>query len=346
MLGSLFTGVANVASGLIANSANKRIARETNEANIRMNAENNALQRELFEKKYDKDLEQWNRQNEYNSPVAQVERLKEAGLNPALSGIQTGLATSSPEMGVPATTSGHSEIGTPVQALDFSPFGTMELNASQVRNIKADTDSKTIDNVTRNLRNIEELNKLKAETNSTRLRNAYQGMQNSIFDNVHSMDMRLKESELELRKSQMHYTITQNAFKAKELSAFDGKQKAEIANLIADTAGKYASARLSKQQMLHLIQSDKHLSEVIKGSKLDNKQKSEIMQYVIKEAEYNAEIARYKSIPSSEDHWNEIFDYELKSGEWYEKYPAKFMDLVRGVNYLFNPLNGLFKGKK
>lgn len=40
--------------------------------------------RELAKYAYGKDLEMWNRQNEYNMPAAQMGRLKDAGLNPHL----------------------------------------------------------------------------------------------------------------------------------------------------------------------------------------------------------------------------------------------------------------------
>lgn len=40
------------------------------------------FQREMADYAYTKDLEMWQRANEYNAPAAQMERLKEAGLNP------------------------------------------------------------------------------------------------------------------------------------------------------------------------------------------------------------------------------------------------------------------------
>lgn len=43
-----------------------------------------AANRELAEYQYSKDLEMWQRGNEYNAPLAQMERLKAAGLNPNL----------------------------------------------------------------------------------------------------------------------------------------------------------------------------------------------------------------------------------------------------------------------
>ena len=41
-------------------------------------------QKEQAEYAYSKDLEQWQRANEYNLPSAQMQRLKDAGLNPAM----------------------------------------------------------------------------------------------------------------------------------------------------------------------------------------------------------------------------------------------------------------------
>ena len=43
-----------------------------------------AAQKEMQEYAYSKDLEMWNKQNIYNSPVEQINRLKEGGLNPRM----------------------------------------------------------------------------------------------------------------------------------------------------------------------------------------------------------------------------------------------------------------------
>ena len=64
MIGGLGSGILNALGGisgsLMSNSANRRLA----------------------EYQYQKDLEMWNKNNEYNSPSAQMSRLKAAGLNP------------------------------------------------------------------------------------------------------------------------------------------------------------------------------------------------------------------------------------------------------------------------
>ena len=62
--GSALGGIAGVIGGLIMNRSNRRFAKQQADT---------AWQREL---------EQWHRANEYNSPKAQMARLKAAGLNP------------------------------------------------------------------------------------------------------------------------------------------------------------------------------------------------------------------------------------------------------------------------
>lgn len=67
MLGALGSGIQT--------SENARIARENTDKTI-------AANRAMAEYQYNKDVEMWNRGNVYNSPLAQMERLKKAGLNP------------------------------------------------------------------------------------------------------------------------------------------------------------------------------------------------------------------------------------------------------------------------
>lgn len=64
----------------------------TNKANKEMNAENNQTQIDLWNQQKEYDYKMWQENNAYNAPSAQVERLKAAGINPALalSNISTG----------------------------------------------------------------------------------------------------------------------------------------------------------------------------------------------------------------------------------------------------------------
>lgn len=91
-LGGLFQGGFNYAAQKQANETNLQITRETNAAN-----------RQLAEYEWNKNLEMWNRQNQYNSPAAQMQRYKDAGLNPNLIYGQgsSGNATTLPKYSAP-----------------------------------------------------------------------------------------------------------------------------------------------------------------------------------------------------------------------------------------------------
>lgn len=69
----IFTGLASIGQSLI----DRETSRLNQERTIREN-------RRLAEYQYSKDLEMWNRGNEYNAPSAQMSRLRQAGLNPNL----------------------------------------------------------------------------------------------------------------------------------------------------------------------------------------------------------------------------------------------------------------------
>lgn len=81
---ALLGAVANMASQHQANNAsffNNLLQSATSVYNTHMT---NKANRELAEYSYGKDLEQWNREVEYNTPLNQMKRYQEAGLNPNL----------------------------------------------------------------------------------------------------------------------------------------------------------------------------------------------------------------------------------------------------------------------
>lgn len=69
----------------------------TNKANKEMNAQNNQTQIDLWNQQKEYDYKMWQENNAYNAPSSQVERLKAAGINPALalSNISSGESRSS-----------------------------------------------------------------------------------------------------------------------------------------------------------------------------------------------------------------------------------------------------------
>lgn len=72
-LPSLISGGISLIGSAVGNKSGLKQQQLANEGNMR-----------LAQYKYEKDLEQWNRENEYNSPKSQMQRYAEAGLNPNL----------------------------------------------------------------------------------------------------------------------------------------------------------------------------------------------------------------------------------------------------------------------
>lgn len=98
------TNKANAANVAATNAANVAMNKATNEANYRIMQETNAANRQLAEYEWSKNLEMWQRQNEYNTPSAQMQRLKEAGINPnlALGSVNSGNSASLPQYQSPS----------------------------------------------------------------------------------------------------------------------------------------------------------------------------------------------------------------------------------------------------
>lgn len=105
MIGSLLSGAANVVGTIFGNKQNQKINQMNNEFNAREAAKNREFQTSEREAQNAWNLEQWNRENEYNSASAQRERLQEAGLNPYLM-MNGGSAGSASPVSVSGQTSG------------------------------------------------------------------------------------------------------------------------------------------------------------------------------------------------------------------------------------------------
>lgn len=127
MIGTAIAGVAQGISNLIGtnatNKTNLRIARMNNDTQVQMANDNMAWQEAMQDKMNQWNLDQWNRENEYNSAAAQVQRFHEAGINPALAmtgGANAGQA-SSMQSAEPAASPGLPNLSTPqMSAPDLS----------------------------------------------------------------------------------------------------------------------------------------------------------------------------------------------------------------------------------
>lgn len=78
-----------------------RIKGTDNRANALTQRDTNIANMDLAQWQYQANLEQWHRENEYNSPAAQMQRYMDAGLNPNLIYGQQNLSAGSPQAQAP-----------------------------------------------------------------------------------------------------------------------------------------------------------------------------------------------------------------------------------------------------
>lgn len=115
------------------NQANKDIAQMNNEFNLNMLDKQIAYNKEAYAQQvkdanalYDKQVatqwDFWNASNEYNSPAAQMKRLEEAGINPYMSDLSPGTAStaSAPSGSVPQMAGIDTPTATPYQAIGWT----------------------------------------------------------------------------------------------------------------------------------------------------------------------------------------------------------------------------------
>lgn len=95
-IGAIIGGLGSLAGSAIGAGAQRR----ANIQNMQLAKYQNNWQTAENEKAYARSVEMWNMQNQYNSPTAQMSRLRQAGLNPNLvygSGVTGNSAGSAPQ---------------------------------------------------------------------------------------------------------------------------------------------------------------------------------------------------------------------------------------------------------
>lgn len=88
MLGGLFGGIASGISSIFSGNKQRKHEQNVNAQNIAFqqsqNKENQDFQMSMYDKQNADNIKFWNMQNAYNDPASQMQRLKDANLNPNL----------------------------------------------------------------------------------------------------------------------------------------------------------------------------------------------------------------------------------------------------------------------
>ena len=113
MVGSGIATAGNVAATAMTNDANKQIARENNDAQKEMFYSGQEFNHNEAIEAYNRDIQKMQMEQQYNSPVEQVKRYQEAGLNPAVM-MSQGIAGSSGNVSAPSASQAAPSAGSSV----------------------------------------------------------------------------------------------------------------------------------------------------------------------------------------------------------------------------------------
>lgn len=100
IIGGIVSGVGSLFGGLGSSAMNNKAVQDTNKTNMEIAKYQAQWQQQENEKAYQRSLNMWNLQNEYNSPTQQMARIRAAGLNPNLvygNGVTGNSAGSAPQ---------------------------------------------------------------------------------------------------------------------------------------------------------------------------------------------------------------------------------------------------------
>ncbi len=238
MLSSIIGGVSNIFGSIFgrkgqkdANKTNMAIADQTNQTNI-------ALANQAREH----DVDMWNRQNEYNTPQMQMQRLKEAGLNPNLIYDSSG-AGATGNAGAPQKAPvAHAERAqvanemASIAALNMTPliglYQDWEVKKAQIDNIKAQTDNVITQNVGNRLRNffLEQDKPWAKLMSQLKYQDASHRAESANYKRLHDMydyELRGKTLSEELQSRKDKYNIAKHQLEGSKL--MNRQRKLEIA---------------------------------------------------------------------------------------------------------------------
>lgn len=299
--------------GLFSVSKNTKA---TNASNERMNAANNKLQMDLWHEQQEYDYKMWQENNAYNTPSAQVERLKAAGINPALalSNISTGESSSSAGgQSIPKTTAATFE--NPANEVNMK-VQNLALIGKQLSDISKQYEETRSLEMQNNWQNVEKSaavasilkdNKLKDEA----IENA--SLSNRLFRDTYyakvteqeeqaniawrtRLNLTAQGSLIELQKDSTDYY--NKHVQPQELNNLRAQYGELVANAFATVLGAKTSAALAKsqiklndEQIKAIAQNIKETAAKTKGLEFVNKVNDRTIEYQVKKiiAESNNE---------------------------------------------------------
>lgn len=285
--------VIGAGASLFGGFLGKKSNSDTNRANLKIAQMNNEFNERMMQKQMDYNTDMWTKQNAYNAPSAQVQRLRDAGLNPSLMMGQGQTGTASAAGGVtPPTAQGVTM--QPYQP-DFSGVGqaaqtyvAMQLEKSKVQSQNALTDAQTqqmyIENQFRAQKLLSEIAQKSANTRNVQAKTAYQTIENSMRKQMLGAEYALTQKQIQSVEQQTKMQMVNTLLMSKELATYDERTRIAIANQSADTLVKLAQKQLNEEQARHEITKALSSYEDVRGKRISNDVARRTADYLVQKS--------------------------------------------------------------
>lgn len=297
-LGALISGIAGIGSQAMSNKSqretnqtNMEIAQMNNEWNAREAAKNRQFQESMMDKANQFTLDQWNRENEYNSAASQRERLEAAGLNPymAMNGGSAGTA-SSVSSAAPSSGSQAAPAQMPnIQAYryDFSSVANAINSFFVNKKLAAETEGQSYVNQLGTVPYLAEAAG-KIDGRWEFLDPRYSRIRQNEAPAMAINDLSSLRQQLQAIKVNNELTIANTSFTTLQADAqkvllkyMDQQQQAELMVQAAQAFQMMNNGALSQEQMRTQIQEQLKLKAEINGMKINNRIAAETADSII-----------------------------------------------------------------
>lgn len=202
----------------------------------------------LAEEQWNRNLEMWNMQNEYNNPMSQMKRLEEAGLNPNMlygTGVAgaTGQAKELPKYEAPK----YNFNMEPVNIMGvLGAYQDIKLREAQVDQLREVTRAQRVDS------------NIKEETFEYEMTNAFNSMMKNQSETTQAHIKKLVEEwkyERGMQKKEALYNLNQSQFTAQkvEQDAYIRKMEADLFRNVDKMAGSGTGSSIMKNLIKILI---------------------------------------------------------------------------------------------
>lgn len=326
---SIIAGAAGVGSSVASSISNKNSVNKTNSTNMEIAQMNNAWSEKMLEKQQQFALNMYNDQKEYNSAQAQVQRLKEAGLNPMLvmSGANAGSASSVSPSSAPSP----SQMTAIPNRYDFSGIGSsitsaidaytnLKNSASQRSVLDEQARNMQIENKYKALEIMKRLANMAADTKNKEAVAKLNGINANWQDTFNMQSYSTKAQELENMQESFKGIQLSNAMQSKALNAFDQQFRLQVAEMTSRIALQRAQGQLTSSQAVTELKKQILVAAQAKGVKINNSVAQRTADELVKQASFTTMQLRNNSSSGNAWQWfGRAFNFVGRFGDKLDK---------------------------